>query len=176
MTREHTETLAAIFDGERVDPAAVNRALANPEAPTLLAELAALRALAQADIGRPDEAFYAAMRPILRARRTGGWWRRFVQPAMAASLLLVGGLAGYALRPASVPRSPTIAAQSAREETTAAMPSGRHTPDRGQTAVTPGPGSPGPQGVAAAGPPPASLRLRFSQWQAHVSTAGGQPE
>ncbi len=95
MKREHTEALAALFDGERVDPAIVESALADPEAPALLAELAGLRALAQEDIGRPDDAFYAAMAPILRVRRMNRWWRWFAQPAIAASLLLLAGLTGY---------------------------------------------------------------------------------
>jgi hypothetical protein len=176
MKREHAEALAALFDSERVDPSAVESALADPEAPALLAEMAGLRALAQEDIGRPDDAFYAAMAPILRPRRVNRWWRWIVQPAIAASLLLLAGLTGYSLRPAPAPRLQTTA-QPARPEALATSPPASATPvPGGQRAVTPGTHAPEEPRAEAGGPPPASLRLRFSQWQAHVATAGGQPE
>jgi hypothetical protein len=176
MKREHAEALAALFDGERVAPATVESALAEPEAPALLAELAGLRALAQEDIGRPDDAFYAAMAPILKTRRVNRWWRWVVQPAIAASLLLLAGLTGYSLRPAPTPRLQTTA-QPARSEAPAARPPASTTPvPGGQLAVTPGTHAPEEPRAEAGGPPPASLRLRFSQWQAQVATAGGHPE
>jgi hypothetical protein len=176
MKREHAEALAALFDGERVAPATVENALADPEAPALLAELAGLRALAQEDIGRPDDAFYAAMAPILRPRRVSRWWRWVVQPAIAASLLLLAGLTGYSLRPAPTPR-PQTAAQPAQLGGPGVPAPAGETPDRARelaaapaTSQAAGPNGPG------GGPPPASLRLRFAQWQAHGATATGQPE
>lgn len=176
MKREHAEALAALFDREPVDPAAVHSALADPEAPTLLAEMAALRALAQEDVGRPDEAFYAAMAPILRPRRVNRWWRWWAQPALAASLLLLAGVIGFYLRPAPAPQLRTTA-QPAQAEPRGAMPLASTTPPRGgQLAVTPGTHAPGEPRAEAGGPPPASLRLRFSQWRAPVATAGGHPE
>jgi len=173
MTREHADALAALFDGERVDPAAVERALADPEAPAVLAALAELRALAQADLGHPDEAFYTAMAPILQGRGLRRWWRRFVQPALAASLLLLAGLTGYVLRPPPPPLRPT-AAQSVPPAPAAPIRSGP------QVAAAPAhspAGSPATGPLApAGGPPPPSLRLRFSQWQTQGVLAAGQPE
>lgn len=176
MKPEHTEALAALFDGERVDTATVESALADPEAPALLAEMAGLRALAQEDLGRPDDAFYAAMAPILRPRRVNRWLRWIVQPAIAASLLLLAGITGFYLRPVPEPR-PQAAAQPARSEAPAPRPPASATPvPGGRLAVTPNTYGPGERRTEAGGPPPASLRLRFSQWQTHVAIAGGQPE
>jgi hypothetical protein len=176
MKREHAEALAALFDREPVDRAVVDRALADPEAPTLLAELAALRALAQEDVGRPDEVFYETIAPILRPRRASRWWRWCARPAFAASLLLLGGVTGFYLRTTPAPRSQT-SAQSARFQPPAVTPQVSTAPARGgQTTLAPGTPSPGMRRLATGAPPPASLRLRFSQWQAHGATAGGQPE
>lgn len=179
MTREHADALAALFDGERVDPAAVERALADPEAPAVLAGLAELRALAQADLGHPDEAFYTAMTPMLQGRGLRPWWRRFVQPALAASLLLLAGLTGYVLRPAAPPLRPSTA-QSVPPVPAAPSAVGAPIGPGPQVAAAParspaGPLATGPH-VPAGGPPPPSLRLRFSQWQTQGALAAGQPE
>ena len=176
MRREHTEALAALFDGERVDPTMVESALADPEAPALLAELAELRALAQEDLGRPDDAFYAAMAPLLRTRRANRWLRWFVQPALAASLLLLAGLTGFYLRPAPAPPPQTAAQPPRLEGPGAQVPAGETPGHAREVAAASGPSPSTGQHVQAGGPPPASLRLRFSQWQAHGATAGGQPE
>ena len=191
MTRDHAEALAALFDHERVDPAAVESALADPEAPTLLVELAELRALAQQEIGRPDDAFYVAMAPLLRPRRVNRWWRWVVQPAMAASLLLLAGLTGYYIRPAPTPPRQNTAQPARPGGPEAQVPTGE-TPARGrevaaapaasppargrEVAAAPAASPPAGPNAPAGGPPPASLRLRFAQWQVRGATASGQPE
>ncbi len=172
MKRAHAEALAALFDNERVDPAAIESALADPEAPTLLAELAGLRALAQEDIGHPDDAFYAAMAPVLKARRGNRWWRWFGQPALAASILLLAGLTGFYLRPAPTPRLQTTAQPARPGGPGPDVPAGETPGHAREVAVAPA----AAPDVPAGGPPPASLRLRFAQWQTHGAAATGQPE
>ncbi len=176
MKREYADALAALFDGESVDAAAIGRALADPEAPATLAALAELRALARADLGCPDEAFYTAMAPILNGRGLSRWWRRFVAPALAASLLLLAGLVGYSLRPAPPPRQQSAVQPAAPAPAVPSAIGGTIGP-RPQVAAEPA-RSPatGPK-TPAGGPPPAGLRLRFSQWRAlGAANAGGQPE
>ncbi len=175
MKREHSEALAALFDGERVDPAVIESALADPEAPALFAELAELRALAQEDIGRPDEAFYASMVPILQPRRVTRLWRWFGQPAIAASLLLLGGVTGYYLRSTPVPQ-PLTAAQTAPHPLVETPPASNAAAGGHRAIVPPARPSSATRDHGLGGPPPASLRLRFSQWQELRANAGGQPE
>ena len=68
MRPEHLEALSALFDGERVDPALLAEALADPGAADALADFAALSVLAREDRVEPSEAFYTRMETLLGRR------------------------------------------------------------------------------------------------------------
>jgi hypothetical protein len=169
MKPEHVEALAALFDGEHVNPSVLTDALRDREAPALLADFASLRVIAQADAERPDDEFYARMAPVLRQHRLRRVWTSLAWPALAASLLLLAGLAGYWVGPPP-DTAPPIVLESPRTRlepapfALPAVPLGASPP-----AVEPVPGVPASPG----GPPTPALRLRFSQWS--LATATVQP-
>lgn len=80
------ETVAAFVDGERVDPAALKRALAGDEGRDYLMELVAMRELV-GDSAPPE-------RPSMDPAAKPSSWRRL---AVAAIVTVTVGVAGYAL-------------------------------------------------------------------------------
>jgi hypothetical protein len=163
MKPEHVETLAALFDGERVDPVLLAEALKDPEAAAMLDDFASLRLLAKADADRPDDEFYAAMAPVLRGRPWRDWWTSAARPAIAASLLLLAAATGYWVRQGQE-RLPQLAPQRRIAAPAGSPPRGTTAgPERAATAA----------GTAAAlgpvvpeAPPPSALNMRMSEWHA----------
>jgi hypothetical protein len=172
MIPDHLEALSALFDGEPIDPALLAECLAEPDAARLLADFASLRVLAQTDLGRPTDAFYASMAAVLKGGGLRRLWHRVVRPALAASLLLAAGLAGFWLRPVldhpkttakMIERAGTAGATATRATVppAAAAPS---SPSRAVSARVLDPG----------GPPAPALRLRFAQWHT-LNPSTGRP-
>jgi hypothetical protein len=162
MNAEHQDVLSAFFDGESVDPSALIEALAEPDAASLLADFAALRAEAQRDLGRPSDRFYHGMSNKLRGGRVRWLWKRVRLPALAASLLFAAAAGGFLLRPTLAPSAPMVLML----QHPIAMPSVPAV----RTTITPYDGdqraAAGREGQRTlAGPPMPVLRLRFSQWQ-----------
>jgi hypothetical protein len=168
MKPEHVETLAALFDGERVDPVLLAEALKDPEAASMLDDFASLRLLAREDAERPDDEFYAAMAPVLKSRPWRGAWMSVARPAIAASLLLLAAATGYWVRQEQgrlprfapqgripAPEGPPLRGTTAGPERSTATPA---------TAVTLAPVVPDP-------PPPADLNMRMSEWHANGPTS-----
>jgi hypothetical protein len=175
MKPEHVETLASLFDGERVDPVALADALGDEEAPALLADFAALRLMAVEDVERPGDDFYAGMAPVLRRHRWREAWKSALRPALAACLLLLAGLAGYSLgsrqdvRP-SIARAPDASPSAPAppvQVPAAARPTPVTSPESVVVAARPASGRPAP-------PSRIDLRLRFAHWS-QSPTATGQP-
>jgi hypothetical protein len=162
MRPEQVETLAALFDGERVDPTALAEALKDPEAPALLADFAALRVLAQDNPERPGDEFYAAMASVLRDHRLRQMWKSLVWPAIAASLLFAAGLAGYWVRP-TIDGRPRTVAELARPPVASSPPATAVPPSIPAPSTAPEAVRPSVR-LGETPPPPATLRLRFSQW------------
>jgi hypothetical protein len=170
MKPEHVETLAALFDGERVDPVLLAEALKDPAAAAMLDDFASLRLLARTDADRPDDEFYKAMAPVLRGHPWRGWWTSVARPAMAASLLLLAAATGYWVR-------------QEQERTQQLPPQGRMTAPgrpsvRGTTAgserATGSTGTGATLGPAEQeAPPPSDLNMRMSEW--HSSGPTRQP-
>jgi len=110
----HLEILSRFFDGETVDPRLLAEALAQPDAAHYLTECAALRTLARDDEAPPSEGFYERTRSILTPGATSrSIWRWLIQPALAASLVLVGAALGSEYATRRVPAPPAPPAQIA---------------------------------------------------------------
>jgi hypothetical protein len=103
----HLEFLSRFFDGEAVDPTLLAEALAHPDAARYLTECAALRTLVRDDEVPPSEGFYERTRRLVApGAASRSIWRRLTQPALAASLVLVGAALGYQYAALRLP-SPT---------------------------------------------------------------------
>lgn len=128
MRPEHLEALSALFDGERVNPALLAEALADPGAADALADFAALSVLAREDRVEPSEAFYTRMETLLGRRDRRDRMARFVLPAVAAGLILASATTGYVVRtllgPAEViaVERPPVPFQPAPVEVTWSLP------------------------------------------------------
>jgi hypothetical protein len=163
MKPEHIDALSALIDGEPVDPAVLADSLTEPGAAELLADFASLRVLARAPMERPSPAFYQRMTSVQHpSRATWRWLRRFRTPALAASWLVVGLMAGYALRAGDLlrPRASAIPRANARVALSdgvrdAPVPRADQASRRGSS----------PTEAQTQAPPMASLRVHASTWQ-----------
>jgi negative regulator of sigma E activity len=97
MTEHHIETISALWDGEPVDPDALEAALADPGARAALVDFARLRAHVRSD-PEPLPATLSTLR-----RDTSGWLTRRVPVGAVAALLLLMLVAGWLL-----PRPPLV--------------------------------------------------------------------
>jgi len=167
METRHAEALSAFFDGERVDAKLLAESLAQPGSSALLAEFAVMRAHVEQDACRPTPGFLegtAEQVRHLRARRS--WRGRFVKLAVAASLLVAVGAAGFTLG--------SVAERERSRQATHVVSRPLSTAAQVKTIVPP-PSTPLPAPVVkpskrrslqqTGGPPVASLRLRFGQWR-----------
>ncbi len=168
MEAKHAEALSAFFDGERVDAELLAESLAQPGATALLAEFAAMRAQVEHDGCRPTAGFFQRTADSLRQRTDRrSWRRRFGRFALAASLALVVGMAGFTL---GVWHDEQLAGPQAVSPPAAARLVA--TPPTAGAAV-PTPSTSRPPRVAG-GPPAASLRLRFGQWRPASGTVDAE--
>jgi len=167
MKPEHIDALSAALDGELVEPALLAESLAQPDAAALLANFAALRVLAGADLDRPSDAFYATMATRLTRPGLGSRLLLSFRPrAMAACWIVAAFLAGYLLHSS---RAFTPANQAPSIVTPAGAPASRS----GIAPSRDGPGSPPtrstaspPTGRSGARPPAVpSLYIRFGEWR-----------
>jgi len=93
MTDWEQKLLSDLFDGELVDPDALEQALTQPDAAPYLVRLVRLRQLAQEDDRRPDEEFYRQMEQALHRKRA--WFLR--GPMLPLPLAAAAGLCGMVL-------------------------------------------------------------------------------
>ena len=166
MKPEHVEALSALFDREAFDSTILTEALRDPDAPAVLADFASLRAMAQDDAARPSDAFYERMAPVFRQHRWRGMWPSLAWSGLAASVLLVAGLAGYWVRPA-LEVQPVVVLESPRTRS-APSPITVTAPSFDVPSAAPQSGR--ATGIALASPPTPALRLRFSQWSPGTAT------
>ena len=103
MTEWEEKLLADLFDGESVDPDALEQALTQPDAAPYLVRMVRLRQLAQEDDRQPDEAFYREMTQVLHRKRA--WFLR--GPMLPLPVAVAAGLCGMVLV-AWVSYSPTV--------------------------------------------------------------------
>lgn len=115
----HLWTIAAFVDGERIDPAALKRALADEDGREYLVELVALREVMTDTMPTPAEAL--APSPT----RSTPWMRL----AAAAAVIITVGAAGYGLGRFTLERR--VAAE--REAAEKAPTPTREVPDVGTT-------------------------------------------
>jgi negative regulator of sigma E activity len=171
MEGKHAETLSAFFDGERVDAELLAESLAQPGSSAVLAEFAVMRAHVEQDACRPTPGFLQATAEELRHSRARRLWRgRFAKLALAASLLLAVGAAGFRLGSVAESQRNRQAAQVVSRPLSTAtevktIPPPPSTPPAANV-VTPSKRRPLQQ---TGGPPIASLRLRFGQWRERSS-------
>jgi hypothetical protein len=171
MKPEHLEVLSALVDGERVDPALLAEALADPQAADALADFAGLNVLAREDRLDPSEAFYTRMEALLRRRGLRDRMARFLLPALAAGLILASGAAGFVVRALLGPSEvvaverPPAPAQPAPAVVTWLPP-------------VPGPATQSPRtaGPDRGAPPKSELRLRFLRWEDTAAGLVQRPE
>lgn len=167
METKHAEVLSAFFDGERVDAQLLAESLAQPGSSALLAEFAVMRAHVEQDRCRPTPGFLEGTADQVRHLRARRSWRgRFVKLALAASLLVAGGAAGFTLG--------SVVERQRSRQATHAVSRPLTTAAQVKTVVPP-PSTPPAAPVVkpskkrslyhTGGPPVASLRLRFSQWR-----------
>jgi negative regulator of sigma E activity len=167
MDEKHAEVLSAFFDGERVDADLLAESLAQPGSSELLAQFAAMRREVERDDCRPRPEFLeqtAEKMRRLKSRRL--WARRLGRLSLAASLLLLAGLAGFELGSSGGNRRQGEVAQI-----TAPPPVAMHVETATSQPATLPPAplttqtSTKPVAKTDTNPPPReSLRLRFGSW------------
>ncbi len=140
MKAEHEEVLSRLIDGEIVDPLTLTAALAEPDAPRVLADYAAVQAAVQGEADRPRDAFYEKMRGELRAQV-----RRFPLrgPLAAAALIVLSALGGVWIGTSIVPPR-AVPVRIAVQGPVAPVPDVRTLPGPVPAAVVPDCGRPGP--------------------------------
>jgi len=106
MTQPSFETLSAFADGDDVEPSALAHALAEPDAPERLIEIARLRAAVRSDASVPSLRFYEAIDRELAAPAPLSPRGRVIRLAAAAVIILgIGIAAGLSLRSAGARRA-----------------------------------------------------------------------
>ncbi len=171
MRPEHLEALSALFDGERVDPALLAEALADPQAADVLADFAGLSVLARGDRLEPSEAFYSRMEALLNRQGLRARMARFFLPALAAGLILASGAAGFFVRALiGAPEVIAVEKPPAPFQSAAAL----LTPP----SLTPGSSAPihGTVRPERGAPPTSELRLRFLRWEDTPAGLSHRPE
>jgi hypothetical protein len=171
MKPEHLEVLSALFDGERVDPALLAEALADPQAADALADFVGLSVIEREDRQEPSEGFYTRMDALLHRQGLRDRLARFFLPALAASLILVAATTGYVARALLGP-SEVIAVVRPPAPVQPAPAVLTWLPPVSDLAT------PLPRTVRAdrSAPPTSELRLRFLRWEDTAAGLGQRPE